>query len=369
MSIKKDLPFNITDICQAFNIRVEDFAKLVQKSNTLNTEAVQDISVADAVPKFLKWFQDKVDHGRKSSQSLKLYQGYLNKFLSFMNDKYPGLTVMQLNENYVHEFLQLYEGRKKADALSPYTVNNVTAIFRSLITYCFKQRLISVDSSRDFEWEKTTTLPKYFSPEELDQLLKASLQLINGYRSYAILSFLAGSGARIGEALNMRISDVNFQEGFIFIPDGKGNKPRHIPLDPMVRDILLDYLNITGVKQITSSMAGYLFSKDYGEKRLRKITREAVEKMFRKLVLKLELNPEFTVHSLRHTFSVNCLRNGMPLHILQQILGHTDLKTTGIYTKLFPKDILEELNRYFPFQFGKLMLQTLDEEDDNEINS
>ena len=151
------------------------------------------------------------------------------------------------------------------------------------------------------------------------------------------------------------------KKGSSFIRNGKGNKSRHVPLHPRFVNII-DYLNITGIKQIESNLNEYVFTKDYGTNRPTKLTREAVEAMFRKLCHNLNLNQSFTVHSLRHTFAVNSLRNKMPSHVLQQILGHSDPATTAIYTKLFPKDILAELNKHFPFQFGKLMLETVKED-------
>ncbi|WP_261304002.1 tyrosine-type recombinase/integrase [Paenibacillus andongensis] len=362
MSIEINPKYNIIEICQAFNISVNDFSNLVQKSSNRQAETLKDIAVAEAIPRFLQWFDDKVQQKKKSINSLALYRGYLKKFLHFIEVTNPEIKVTQLNEDLLYEFLQTYEGRNSTSTLSPYTTNNFIAIIRSLIKFCFKQRLISTDFRRDFEWEKTNPLPKYLNPEELSQLLSASLQLTNGYRSFAILTFLAGTGVRIGEALDLKINDINFKEGFFLIRNGKGNKSRHVPLDPNVRDVLLDYLNITGVDHIEPNLNGYIFTKDYGAHRPTKLTREAVESMFRKLCRKLNLNQSFTVHSLRHTFAVNCLRRGMPIHVLQQILGHNDPATTAIYTKLFPKDILAELNRHFPFQFGKLMLETVKED-------
>lgn len=367
MSIEITPHFNILEICKAYNISVEDFKKLVQKTNSILSDSFSDIKVTEAIPKFLLWFEEKVKNKRKSANTLKLYQGYLNKFFSFVKSNCPNLTVSQLNEDLIHEFVQIYKP-KKGSVLSPYTINSFIGVIRSLIKYCFKQRLITRDSTKDIEWMRTKPLPKYLSPDELDSLLNASLQLINGYRSYTILSFLAGTGARIGETLELKIRDINFKENYFLIENGKGDKSRYVPFDDSIRNILLDYLNITGVKEATTDLDGYLFSKNYGTERPTKLTREAVETMFRKLCKKLKLNESFTVHSLRHTFAVTCLRKGMPLHVLQQILGHSDPATTSIYTKLFPKDILEELNKHFPFQFGKLMLQTITEENDHEID-
>lgn len=362
MSIEINPKYNILEICQAFNISVDDFSKLVQKSSNTTADIVKDIAVIEAIPRFLRWFEDKVQQKKKSNNSLTLYKGYLNKFLDFIMKRNPDFTVTQLNEDLVYEFLQMYEGRNSTSILSPYTTNNFIAIIRSLVKFCFKQRLISTDFRHDFEWEKTNPLPKYLNPEELSQLLSASLQLTNGYRSYTILTFLVGTGVRIGEALDLKIKDINFKDGFFLIQNGKGNKSRHVPLYPRIRDVLLDYLNLTGVDTIEPYLNEYLFTKDYGTHRPTKLTREAVESMFRKLCRKLNLNQSFTVHSLRHTFSVDCLRRGMPIHVLQQILGHSDPATTAIYTKLFPKDILAELNKHFPFQFGKLMLETVKED-------
>jgi site-specific recombinase XerD len=367
MSIEIPTNLSILEICKSYNISVDDFRKLVQKSNSVSTDYNRDILVTEAIPRFLQSFETKVKNHSKSEQSLKLYQSYLEKFRSFVENKCPELTVMQLNEELAHEFLQMYKP-KKGPTLSPYTVNNFIAMIRSVIRYCLKQKLISNDFTKDFEWQKTKPLPKYLKPEQLEHLLDASLQLINGYRSYAILSFLVGTGARIGETLELQIRDLNLKDGYFSIVHGKGDKSRYVPLNPSVRDILIDYLNITGVKCVSPDLDGYLFSKDYGTKRPTKLTREAVETMFRKLCKNLKFSESFTIHSLRHTFAVNCLRKEMPLHVLQQILGHTDPATTGIYTKLFPEDLLAELNEHFPFQFGKLMLQTIPEVDIDAIN-
>ncbi len=193
----------------------------------------------------------------------------------------------------------------------------------------------------------------------MDLVLKAALQKTYGYRKRAMLIFLLGTGCRVSELTNMRVSDFNVKENLIFVRRGKRNKERYIPMFKEVKKSILDYLQLSGVPEWKSDIDGYLFSRDDGLVRERKILDRSVQYLVRGLFDNIGLDNNFTVHSFRHTFAVKCLKSGMKQQYLMQILGHDDPKTTAVYTKLIPHDLKEEVMKKYPFPFEDLLKELI----------
>ncbi|MGQ7890657.1 tyrosine-type recombinase/integrase [Paenibacillus sp. WC2504] len=362
MSIPLQVNYDIQQVCDDLGITLEELQALIHsKTNPDLPSMVKDSSLNDAIDLYLAHLGNLVTLGKRSPRTLDQYHNVLHRLKSYIAHRNLDISVLQLNEILLNEFFATLKPKKK-NQLSPYTMNNYTGVIRGFLGFCFKKDLTNKDIRTHFEWTKAHLLPRYIPDSQIKQLLQASVQLVNGYRSHAMLSFLLGTGVRISEMLRLRVSDFDIEKKVIQIRQGKGRKDRYVPIFPEIEKIILDYLDLTGIKNWNRNNSDFLFAKNSaisGHSLRTPITKEAVEKMFRRLCLKLGFTEGYTVHSLRHTFSVSCLKAGMKVEYLSQILGHTDPKTTYVYIQLLPVDLGEELTNKFPFAFSKLLFQVL----------
>ncbi len=209
------------------------------------------------------------------------------------------------------------------------TLNRKLSSINAFFAFCHKQ---------DFVHEKIKipmakvpqNLPKYISYEEI----LASLQLIDrstlmGLRDYALILFLYASGCRISEALNVQRGDI--VDGWLKIRFAKGEKERIVPLAPIATEALEHYLQ----KQKLSSP--YIWLNYRGEP----LSRISAYKIVKKY---LGISP----HVLRHSFASSLIIGGADLRVVQELLGHSSLETTQIYTHIQKQNLAETMHAYHP---------------------
>jgi len=181
-------------------------------------------------------------------------------------------------------------------------------------------------------------LPLYFSEDEVKQLLKVAgaQDTDQGMRNKVMLYLLYVSGMRISELINVRLSDIHFDTGFIAVT-GKGGKGRMIPLPQPMLAMLQTYLDTVHrnfmSKKVKRSAVDYLFPISYGGK-IKAITRQAFWGILKSLWKKTGNVKHISPHKLRHSFATHMLKGGADLRSLQLLLGHENLSTVQIYTHL-----------------------------------
>lgn len=359
MTISQQSSYDYHEICEELGIPYEAFLEFIRKNDGSEQSDQQPvmITIQEAVKLYLEDLQLRVEIKKRSEETYKTYKSFLQNFGSFIETIYPSINLNQINEVHLNKFL--LKTKQRHDEASPYTANTYTGILRNFIKFCFKEGWTASDFRSRFEWNGRVLLPRYIPDDKLDKLLRQSLQMINGYRNHAILSVLVGTGLRISELTRLQIRDIDFNLKVIFVRKGKGNKERPVPLYPEVELIILDFLNITGLKELGLNRDGFIFATDYGTARKKPITKNAIEKMVRRLCKKAGIEETYTPHVLRHTFSVRCLKKGMRIEYLSQILGHTSILTTNVYIQLLPEDLGQVLTEKFPFPLQDLLFRSI----------
>jgi site-specific recombinase XerD len=352
--------FDIHEIAETFGISYEKLINFLKEQGNSDTGRLptSELFVKDVIPQYLQNIENAARARGISIGTQKTYTSFINNFNNFILEKYSLLQVFDLNSKHLTEFLSTCKPRK-GEEVSPYTFNTYTAILRNFTEYLFVQKLLSQDIRHRFDWKKRPLLPRYLPDEHLRSLLRAAIQSINGYRNHAIISVLVGSGLRVSELTKLKINDINLYEKTIRVIEGKGNKDRTVPLYKEVETIIKDYLNVTGFKEWVPNHNGYVFAKDYGTQRVKRLSVNGIETMMKRLCRKLEFTEQYTPHSLRHTFSVRSLQEGMQIEYLSQVLGHTNIMTTYIYLQLLPQDLGKVLTEKFPFPFQNLLNRVL----------
>ncbi len=189
-------------------------------------------------------------------------------------------------------------------------------------------------------------LPAVLSVEEVERLIGA----VNvegerfGLRDRALLETLYGLGLRVSEAVNLKISNIYFEDGCVSII-GKGNKQRLVPLGDMARDAIKAYLEAREAPADHQS-ADILFLNRFG----RALSRVAVFKLIKSYAQKAGITKEISPHTLRHSFATHLVENGADLRAVQEMLGHESILTTEIYTHIdtstWQRDVLSHHPKY-----------------------
>lgn len=170
-------------------------------------------------------------------------------------------------------------------------------------------------------------LPDVLSVEEVSAILDSvDVSTWQGKRDRAILEVLYGCGLRVSEAVELKISCLYFDEGFIRII-GKGNKERLVPAGEMAADAVNEYLEHRPSPYDAKS-DDLVFLNRFG----RSLSRQSMFKMIKKQALIADVRKEISPHTFRHSFATHLVENGADLRLVQEMLGHESLTTTEIYT-------------------------------------
>ncbi len=188
-------------------------------------------------------------------------------------------------------------------------------------------------------------LPDTLSTNEIDRLINAiDLSTNEGERNRAILETLYSCGLRVSELVNLKLSDLFFEEGFVKIT-GKGNKQRFVPIGTNTQKYINIYVNsFRDHLNINKGHEDTLFLNRWG----RGLTRAMIFTIIKQLAVKINLNKTISPHTFRHSFATHLLENGADLRSIQLMLGHESITTTEIYMHLDRKFLNHVLNSYHP---------------------
>lgn len=227
-----------------------------------------------------------------------------------------------------------------------YTITSIarklTAI-KNFHKYLFQKKIVSKNVAETIERPKLRkSLPKVMTVEEVDKLLNIECNTVFDYRNKAMLELLYATGLRISELLNLKLSDVDL-ENCVVRCFGKGSKERIVPIGEYV----LYYLNIYLDKRCELSKNNkceYLFLNKLGGK----LSRFSFFKIIKKILLEKNINISLSPHTLRHSFATHMLEYGADLRTIQELLGHSNIATTKIYTHISNKKIEEDYKKFHP---------------------
>lgn len=289
-----------------------------------------------------------INHMRveKSASSLTLigYQTDLEQFFDFISNYY-NLPREEINEDlFNHKSVREYLAYMQARGLSRSTMARKLASLRSFVRYLCRESILKGNPIAAVATPKQDKkLPRFLYPLEIEMLLSApDVKTKMGKRDRAILETLYATGIRVSELIGMDLGDVDLANALIKVK-GKGSKERIVPIGSKAREAISIYLNSARRDFFPKSGAttNAVFLNKFGQR----ITERSVRNILNKYVNKIALNQKVNPHMLRHSFATHLLNNGADLRSVQELLGHTKLSTTQIYTHLTRdsiKNIYEE---------------------------
>ena len=229
------------------------------------------------------------------------------------------------------------EGRK------PTTLARKISSVRQFFGYLSTTKRVSDNPAAAYRAPRISRYhPDYLAPAEIDAIISTAAQdEKDGKRNRAIFELLYGSGLRLSELINLRISDIEFEAGFLRVI-GKGDKQRLVPMGELAREAVKRYLEIR--KESGRSMVEEVIINRSGKR----FSRVGLWKTVKRVVLRAGITKRVTPHTFRHSFATHLLEGGADLRMVQEMLGHADISTTEIYTRIDREYLLAEHRKYHP---------------------
>ena len=272
-----------------------------------------------------------------TDQTVKSYQNDLDIYYQFL-DEHGAYYVKDISSNHIKDFL-----KNRGSAESTSTVAHNLTVIKNFHKYLVKENIVKEDVSLFISRPKLQKrLPRALSVEEVDLLLDIPLVSPFDYRNKAMLELMYGTGLRVSEIVSLTVHDFDFTNCLVRIM-GKGSKEREIPLGEYVIYYLKLYLEKRPFL-LKKQNCDKLFLNNHGQG----MTRQGFFKVLKKLLQEKGLNPNVSPHTLRHSFATHLVNCGADLRSVQEMLGHSDISTTKIYTEKSDEKIIEDYNQFHP---------------------
>jgi integrase/recombinase XerD len=281
----------------------------------------------------------KIERGL-SQNTIDSYTRDINKLVYFLENHEIVISPIKIDDAIIQQFI--YEVAK---TVKPRTQSRIISGLRNFFDYLVFEDYRKSNPTELLETPKIgRKLPDTLSQKEIDELIAAiDLSHSQGERNRTILETIYSCGLRVSEVINLSISDLFFDEGFIRVL-GKGNKERFTPINYNTQKYIQFYIrDIRSHIQPQKGFEDTLFLNRRGKG----LTRQMIFIIIKELSIKINLNKKIGPHTLRHSFATHLLEGGADLRAIQQMLGHESITTTEIYVHLdksFLKDVVEKFH-------------------------
>ncbi len=247
------------------------------------------------------------------------------------------ITYLQLQEYLYQLSKQKFSERSQAR-----WVSSIKAFFR----YLLEEEIREDNPSALLEGPKLGLyLPDTLSFDDVERIISAiDISTDLGKRNHCMIEVLYGCGLRVSELIDLKISNINFKENYLKV-DGKGDKTRFVPLAAYTAKLLKEYIShVRSGYKINKKCEDILFLNSRGSS----MSRVIVFIIIKELTEKAGINKKISPHTFRHSFATHLLQNGADLRYIQEMLGHSSITTTEIYTHLKTEELRDVILNYHP---------------------
>lgn len=304
-------------------------------------------------PPHYQLLKNKLEHfhirfNTTTKQSILIKENHLNEKLELSEEEkhhilklVEQLTLQRYSLNTIRTYKQQMEqfmmsinipmNTVKLDDIKAYLMNKIKILkwneasqnsFINAIKFFYTKVMHQNLDFSELRPRNKKDLPNVLSEKEVISIINETKNI----KHKCILMVIYSAGLRLSELIQLRKSDIHFNDNRIFIKSGKGKKDRYTILAHKTKEMLKEYLKVYRPKY-------WLFEGLYGEQ----YSARSVQAILRKAVEKAHANPYTTVHTLRHSFATHLLERGTDIRYIQTLLGHASIKTTEIYTHITPK--------------------------------
>lgn len=276
-----------------------------------------------------------------AANSVDSYRRDLRKLVDFLEDSGAQKNPLQIDRATLEAFVH-----QLADSLQPRSQARVISGLRGFFDYLVLEQYRKDNPMELIEAPKLgRKLPDTLSPGEMIALISSvDRSTPEGERNRAILETLYGCGLRVSELLDLRLSDLYFDEGFLKVR-GKGSKERFVPVGPVTRKYICLYRDEVRVHwKPGKGHEEVLFLNRYGRRLSRAMIFTIVKQQAQLAGIRKKVSP----HTFRHSFATHLLQNGADIRAIQQMLGHESITTTEVYMHVDRQHLSEVVNTYHP---------------------
>ncbi len=275
-----------------------------------------------------------------SMNSIESYEFDLIQFKNFIIKNSINESPKKCSSSTVKRYLYKNFSNKKSRSQA----RSISAL-KSFFNYLLFEGEIHSSPLKDIESPKIENkLPEVLTEDEIKRLISSvNLDSEFGQRNKTIIEVLYGTGIRVSELIELKLSNIFFKENILKVT-GKGNKERFVPLGKIALIEIKKYLNDRDKLKINSKFSDILFLNRYG----RQLTRSMIFKVINDSSKNAEIDKKISPHTLRHSYATHLLKNGADLRTIQLILGHESITTTEIYTHLDTFHLEDVLKKYHP---------------------
>ncbi len=268
-----------------------------------------------------------------SKATIDNYSIDLDQFISFEENK----DISLLKREDISDFINYLSSK----GLKTSSIIRRSTVIRLFYVYLNKEKLIDVPLTGLYLPKNEKHLPSVLSTDEVDALLDCfDLTKEVEIRDKAMLETMYASGLRVSELLSLELGNINFVQGYIKTK-GKGSKERIIPIG----EFALEYLTLY-IDKVRRCNIGYKTKYVFLNKDGKPISRQYFWRKVKEYALRANIYTEISPHTLRHSFATHLLENGANLREVQEMLGHSKIETTQIYTHISTKRIISAYDQF-----------------------
>lgn len=279
----------------------------------------------------------KIDK-RYSDLTVESYRTEIKGYLDFFKEK--NIKVKDIKNSDIKDYLAYIKKSETSERTLAHNVSVIRTFYKFLLTL----KIIERNPTEFLELPKLRKkLPTVLSKEEVEKLLDIDLTDCYSYRNKAMLELLYSTGLRVSELVNLELSNIDL-ENCTLKTIGKGNKERIIPISDYALYYVEKYINEYRGSMLKKGVNNYVFINNHGNV----MTRQGFFKIIKKLAVEKNIKTPISPHTLRHSFATHLLDYGADLRSIQEMLGHSNLSTTQIYTHVSSEHLKDNYNSSHP---------------------
>lgn len=277
-----------------------------------------------------------------SDNTLDAYLRDIKKLKEYAEEHLDNIGPDAISYNHLQEYIFMLSKQKFSERSQARWISSIKAFFK----YLAEDEVREDNPSLLLEGPKLGLyLPDTLSISDINKIINAiEMDTDIGKRNHCIVEVLYGCGLRVSELIDIKISSINFKENYIKVK-GKGNKIRFVPLASYTADLLNKYiLEVRSNNKINKKYEDVLFLNSRGTS----MSRVIVFLIIKELTDKAGVSKKISPHTFRHSFATHLLQNGVDLRYIQEMLGHSSITTTEVYTHLKTEELRDVILNYHP---------------------
>lgn len=291
------------------------------------------MKLEESIKEFLRYL--RIDKGY-SENTISSYRIDLKKFLDYNKNK----NLDSISNSDIKDYVKWLNKIN----LNEKSISRNISCLKSFYKFLVIEKIVKDNPSESLFIPKIKKhLPSILSEEEVLKLLDIELTDSFSYRNKAMLELMYATGLRVSELVNLKLQDIDLSQDIVRT-FGKGSKERVIPIGDYAKEYLEKYIYEYRSSMLKKSNNEYLFLNNHGQK----MTRQGFFKIIKKIAKEKGIDKELSPHTLRHSFASHMLKYGADLRTIQELLGHSDISTTQIYTHITNEELKRNYEDFHP---------------------